>query len=417
MKNALITFYSIFLDSIAISNGFSFFRHLIEGEDIFVCTEKTPKESLRKQLENFDSVYCSISFFSELDYIGELIQKNWIIGGPVVEYCAEHLQKRFKCTVVDKPFEAYREIPLSDTFTDYWHDKMHLFVYDNYPVSYNCSIGKGCNWKKCKFCYYSMYEGFCYERKDIERIISGLKENRNGTFLIHFCISSTIPDTLRELLKFQPFLEKFTCNSYIYARADKQIIEIFKKAQSLEGFNISIGLEAFSQQALNILGKGVRLENVIALTGIIVDKGGGVTLNIMDHYPFLTFEMAEESKKTIDQLCEIRQISLSTSSKRAQGMFVYNNGITLWPTQEIARKFSANVSPYPCSSFYSDFNGVRWTCKLQKDSEAFMANRVISEYLYEKGIAVLGADFMSLESRKKSRKIVKKIRAVFSYFK
>ena len=414
MKNALITFYSKFLDSIAISNGFSFFRHLIEGEDIFVFPKETPKESLRKQLESFDAVYCSISFFSELDYIGELIQKNWIIGGPVVEFCAEYLQKRFKCTVVDKTFEAHHKLPLSDIFTDYWHDQMHLMAHDNYPVSYNCSIGKGCNWKKCKFCNYSMYEGFCYERKNLKKIIADLKENRNGTFLIHFCISSTIPDTLRELLKSQPILEKLAFNSNIYARADKQIIEIFKSVRSLEGITVAIGLEAFSQEALNILGKGVLLKNVIALTGIIIDKGGSVMLSIMDHYPFLTFEMAKESKKTIDQLSKISQFSLNGSSKRAQGMAVYNNGITLWPSQEIAKRFSANVSPYACSSLYSDFNGVRWTCKIKEDSEPFKANRIISEYLYEKGIAVLGAEFISLKSHKKSRKFFNIINHLFS---
>jgi hypothetical protein len=365
------------------------------------------------QLQNFDTVYCSISFFSELDYIGELIQENWIVGGPLVEYCAEHLQKRFKCTVVDKTFEAHHKLPLSDIFTDYWHGQMHLLAHDNYPVSYNCSIGKGCNWGKCKFCDYSMYEGFCYERKDLKKIIAALKENRNGTFLIHFCISSTIPDTLRELLKFQPVLEKLAFNSNIYVRADKQIIEIFKNIQSLEGITVAIGLEAFSQEALNILGKGVLLKNVIALTGIIVDKGGSVMLSIMDHYPFLTLEMAKESKKTIDQLSKISQISLNGSSKRAQGMFVYNNGITLWPSQEIAKRFSANVSPYACSSLYSDFNGVRWTCKIKKDSEAFKANRIISEYLYEKGIAVLGAEFISLKSHNKSRKFINTIKNLF----
>jgi hypothetical protein len=57
MKNALITFYKELYSSIAISNGFSFFRHLIEGEDIFVCPDKTHKEKLRQQLEGYDAVY------------------------------------------------------------------------------------------------------------------------------------------------------------------------------------------------------------------------------------------------------------------------------------------------------------------------------------------------------------------------
>lgn len=213
MKVALITFYKKIYNSIAISNGFSFFRHLIEGEDIFVCLEKTNKEELRQQLEGYDAVYCSISFFKELDYIGPLIQENWIIGGPLVEHCGEHLKRRFKCTVVDKPFEAYRQIPLSSTFTDYWHDKMHLLSYENSPVIYNCSIGKGCNWGKCKFCNFSIYEGYRYKRSNVESIISGLRENKNGTLIIHFCISSSTPDILQGLLEYQPVLEKLTTYS------------------------------------------------------------------------------------------------------------------------------------------------------------------------------------------------------------
>jgi len=169
-------------------------------------------------------------------------------------------------------------------------------------------------------------------------------------------------------------------------------------------------LEAFSQRALNILGKGIQLSDVIKLTAIIVEKGGSVRLSIMDHYPFLTLDMAKESKKTIEELSKIPQTPDDALKKATAGMSVFNNGITAWPTQEIARNFSSHVKPFPFSRLYSDFNGIGWNCKIDRNSEAFKANRMISEYLYEKNITLIGEDFISLEKPK----IVKKIGKLFS---
>jgi hypothetical protein len=89
------------------------------------------------------------------------------------------------------------------------------------------------------------------------------------------------------------------------------------------------------------------------------------------------------------------------------GMFVFNNGITAWPTQEIAKQFSSHVQPFPFSRLYSDFNGIGWNCKIRRGSEAFTANRMISKYIYEKNITVLGNEFISLEKPKTVRKIKK----------
>ncbi len=78
-------------------------------------------------------------------------------------------------------------------------------------------------------------------------------------------------------------------------------------------------------------------------------------------------------------------------------MIIYNNGETLWPTREIALRFSDRIRLFYPSSHYRDVVGELWTTHIKRNSEAFKANRRVSRYIYKKGLSVAGAPFVSLQ--------------------
>lgn len=349
MTIALLTCYMEEKDSVRINNGFSFVRHLL-GEDVidlFVDIKNFKRQENQVVFDTLtlpyiEKVYCTFSYVNEFIFLRRYIDHRWVIGGPLAEAYSEEIKKMVPdAEVCAFPMEYMLKKQLSSTFTDYWH-KNNLFNNQiKKAVWYNCSLGRGCTWKKCRFCDYPDVETTCYYRKDIQEIFSGLVENPNGTGIVHLCASDTPPRQLREIIKHRHITaDKGIYSITVFTRASISRIKAIKEADDLTGLTFTIGMEAFSQKAIDLLNKGFKISEVLSLTEEIIKRNGNVILSIMDNYVFMDTDILRESIKTVKILSQYHQFNtnepIDVKTRKNGYLMIFNSGNTLWPHRSLS---------------------------------------------------------------------------------
>jgi len=181
------------------------------------------------------------------------------------------------------------------------------FALEKYRIKNTLSLqtSRGCFWGKCIFCSYPFFESKYKERK-IELVIEDLKKlkEKHGMNCIAFADSAVRPARLEAIAK--ALIEsKLDIRYSSFARFDKKIIPILGLLKQSGCERLIFGLESGSPRILNVINKGINLEDVKEVLKETKKAGLLNQITVMYGLPTETFD---DVKKTLDFLRENREI-------------------------------------------------------------------------------------------------------------
>jgi hypothetical protein len=362
MKNAFITFYELLNDhTVEVNNGFSFILNHIEG-DHFLINIDYDRDELRRRLSSYDRVYLSVTYTDHLFAIVEMVDERWVVGGQLFENLSSDYWKAIlkPAVVYSGYFEDYLGIKRDDTFTSYWEST--VFDKDPLVLRYNAVCGRSCYWKRCKYCAgHLFHEEKSYER-DVVKVLSRLPDSNLISIPYLYC-GSMPPSQLKKVIQYQQSTPKRRTLYQILVRFDDPVYKVIEEAEDLTNFILCVGVEGFSQQALDILDRNLKVDTLISTMELAAKKGSKITAFLMSRVPFMTKAMADESIETIrrmaDRIPALTQDNLITLSnaplvkrdtllrpdiiKESVGMAFFDSLVIEWPTEEVAAQFGPYV--------------------------------------------------------------------------
>ena len=343
-----ITFYSIEESSIVdctgnktfennmlmINNGFSFGRDKKESDiDLFfnIFDENVTvniEQSINKYKPN--KIWASITFYSELQSIINIIDERWIIGGPHIFNNKDNLKFKeqfLKSKLIYTTMEEYLGKEISSDFDPYFIEFAKQFP--NYDISYNISLGLyPCYWGKCKFCTFKNVS-MQYKRKNIDKIING--SVLNNKFIGFINLSSTSPNVLKKIVNAN---NKHNIIE-LFMRADEQILKQIKQFDDLQSYVFTIGAEGLAQGIIDELNKGYKISVLFELIEEILKRNGKVRLSMMCNYAFLTRDIVDEFNNNIKIIEEIYK-KYATMDNQLK-LYGYTNPV-FWPDKTHAEE-------------------------------------------------------------------------------
>ncbi len=189
------------------------------------------------------------------------------------------------------------------TFIDRKLTKAHLYGEKwkkRNPFFYTMA-GRDCPWHKCSFCswttIYPQFNvrsvenvldeiGFLIKYHNAKEIFDDTGTFPGGNWLKKFCQGMIERCYYKKIL--------FSCNMRFDYMKDPMIPEIMKKA----GFRkIKAGLESANQETLDIINKGITVEDIVTGCKNAAKAGIDVHLTVMVGYPW---ETKEDAKRTIN---------------------------------------------------------------------------------------------------------------------
>lgn len=361
-----ITFFSFRDHSLFVHNGFSFG---VENTDESHFTFYSTTGSLLNLKSKIDKlkpkrIFCSLLFREQLESIRSLIDERWILGGPLVSRCfLEDLVPKSGETIFKGPIEHFFGKEISSKFSFYFKDL--VLPFSNFmPVSYSVSLAFGCYWSKCNFCTYREIRdwtgGTVVERPSIDLILSSLPVFEGKHVVINTCVDCLTPKLLRSILSADKSL-----NFFSFLRPDKEIIDILEEEKDLTNQKFSVGLEAPSQNLVDKLNKGIRLENVKRLVKVVSERNGTVVLSTMESFPFITRDDILQAKEFVKNLEKI-------VDEKTGNVYIFSNGKMNLPESEV-KKIDKPFFKESYSGWYH--------FSPQEESEDFILNKEFEEVM------------------------------------
>lgn len=328
MKNAFITIVKNHNRRTEIFNGFSFVAHRLDGDHFFLY-ETDDVESVKDKLFIYDKIYCTAICAGELIFIKKLIDKRWVLGGPIFrifrdEYLKENL---LEANIIKSSFEDYMGFERDDVFTPYWNDWLMKSNISG-TIGYGASCGSSCYWEKCLFCLTTHHEN---DRRNITKVYNQLPEYDSPTY-VHFSFGSTKAKDLNELIQCINQNKKRNSLFRVYIRGDEDIKEVIEKEKDLSSILFLIGLESFSQTTLNRIKKGTNIKTVLEIIKLIVERGATTEVTLISGIPSMYME--QTLKESLDSIDWIKS-NIPPTTK----MFFYDAGTVRWPNEDIAKTF------------------------------------------------------------------------------
>jgi hypothetical protein len=308
-------------DFLSIKNAFSFGREKKpEDIDLFFNIDAFDvimqiQQSINKYKPN--RVWASFTFREEFSKISIIIDKRWIIGGNFIAINKgnEEFYSRFRKNnlpiFVYGTMESFLGKEISSDFDPYFLDFINL-KFSNKKIMYSLSLGNSCYWKECSFCMYKNFENLgaeTFERPNIEKIIPSAIPFKYGTnnFKCWSSISSTPPQMIKKIIN----SNKNNAHIIMYLRADDECLNQIKQFDDLSCYTFAIGLEGLSQKVIDKLNKGFKLTTALELIEEIINKNGSVVIFLMTNYIFLTNEIVNECRKTVNELKRINSKTIN----------------------------------------------------------------------------------------------------------
>ncbi|MBQ8636271.1 radical SAM protein [bacterium] len=164
---------------------------------------------------------------------------------------------------------------------------------------------RGCYWGKCTFC--DQYFGMEYNVKEIDKVISEMKELKEKYGITHyeFIDESVSPIYLKEfsneLLK-TDIKPSFFCDARLETAFDESVFDVASKA----GLKMAMwGLESGSDKVMESIKKGIDLDKRFDILKAANKYGIWNFAFIFFGYPL---ETKEDARKTIVMLCDNHEI-------------------------------------------------------------------------------------------------------------
>ena len=205
------------------------------------------------------------------------------------------------------------------------------------------TLAHGCYWKKCSFCDVSLDYIGRYDKPGTELIIRRIRAliEETGETGFHLVDEAAPPAGLRSLAK-RLIAEKITITWWGNIRFEKTFTPELCHLLAQSGcVAVSGGLEVASDRLLELMKKGVTVEQVARVTRAFTDAGIMVHAYLMYGFP------TETVQDTIDALERVRQLFAAGCIQSAYwhrftatahspiGLSPQSYGITLRPPQNI----------------------------------------------------------------------------------
>ena len=294
LKTLFLTGYARKNKALYISNGFSYFRNqFTDAEDFFYSVESTDDyQVIRQLIKEFDQIYASFVFTKQLLFLKDLIDERWTIGGPALNQSQDILEQ-LTCTKCFGTYEAHIGQPeYSICFSNYWEKLTEKFP-DTQHIHYGMSIGHGCYWNKCTFCNFDNFPTKYATRPSIESIpefVSAQKYKQH----IYTGIDSTLARQIQPLATAANVVHKRNAVLHTYIRLDEAVLVELEKCADLRGLLVMVGPEVFAQRGIDIIQKGINIQNLPRLVELM-ERGLSIQINLIHNWNFFDKEMYEES--------------------------------------------------------------------------------------------------------------------------
>lgn len=328
MRNAFVTIVKNHNNRTEIFNGFSFVAHKLEGDHIFLY-ENGNIEEIKNKLSNYEKIYCTAICAGELIFIKKLIDKRWILGGPIFRlFSDDYLKKNLpEATIVRSSFEEYLNIKKENIFTPYWNEWISKQSNIKF-FGYGANCGSNCYWGKCSFCRTTHIEK---DERDINLIYPQLPSYKFPSF-VHLRFGSTPAKFLYDLIYCIENNPKSNLTFRVYIRGDENVKQVLREARSLKNILFLIGLESLSQTTLNSINKGTSISTVLEIIKLINDKGGSCEVTLISRIPSPFMEQSlNESITTVNWIKK----NIPTN----KNIFFYDAIDVEWPDEKVASLF------------------------------------------------------------------------------
>lgn len=206
----------------------------------------------------------------------------------------------------------------------------------NQPSKYEISRGtfyssKGCAWSRCAFCTFSSIKKTPYRRKTKDRIKDELvfikKQNPDIDTINFFDEYSPTPllRDCKDIMLSTPELNGVTWRASIRAdgKFTEEFVEELSKSRLIEVF---VGIESLDQRILDVLDKGITVEDIWSTTFLFMRNHIQVSAMAMYHLPTQTEQEARVDIENLKNLVRITGCNLRMSRyDLIRNQTVFNN--------------------------------------------------------------------------------------------
>jgi len=242
------------------------------------------------------------------------------------------------------------------------------------------TVAHGCYWKKCSFCdvgldYISRYDDLAAATLT-DRIESVIAETQQTGF--HFVDEAAPPKTLKALAA-EVKKRKLAISWWGNIRFEKSFTPALCQELADSGcIAVSGGLEVASDRLLNLMKKGVSVEQVARVTRAFSDAGILVHAYLMYGFPTQTVQ------DTVDALEYVRQLF---EAGCIQSGFFHRFACTVHsPVGKHPEQYGVTLVPLPAITFAKNDVGFVDPTGLDHDILGIALNKALYNYMYGIGL-------------------------------
>lgn len=183
---------------------------------------------------------------------------------------------------------------------------LNLKEYTNQEPSIYIMISKGCYWGKCIFCSLGIkYGRYCIKSPD--KVVAHIKELQEK-YQVRGCFQfqdDAIPPAYLSRLADEIIKQELNIHYSIFGRLEEEFSrELLEKLYKSGLINVYWGLESGSQRVLDLMNKGIKLENVLRILKDSHEVGIHNMVGIIVNFPTETMDECNETLaflKTIEK--------------------------------------------------------------------------------------------------------------------
>jgi len=242
------------------------------------------------------------------------------------------------------------------------------------------TVAHGCYWKKCSFCdvsldYISRYDGVAASTL-VDRIEAIVRETGQTGF--HFVDEAAPPKALKALAA-ELSARKVSISWWGNVRFEKTFSpELCLQLADSGCIAISGGLEVASDRLLNLMKKGVSVEQVARVTRAFSDAGILVHAYLMYGFPTQTVQ------DTVDALEYVRQLFLNGC---IQSGFFHRFACTVHsPVGQDPAAYGVTLEPLPPVSFAKNDVGFIDPTGVDHDALGFALKKALYNFMHGIGL-------------------------------
>lgn len=274
------------------------------------------------------------------------------------------------------------------------------------------TMAHGCYWGKCTFCDVSLDYISLYEPIAANVLVDRMEQMiaQTGETGFHF-VDEAAPPALMRALALEILKRELTVTWWTNIRFEKSFTaDLCKLLQASGCIAVSGGLEVASDRLLELIKKGVTVEQVAKVTSHLTDAGIMVHAYLMYGYPTQTIQETVDSLEMVRQLFELgiiqsgfwHQFALTAHSPVGQNPEEYNiephlkeisfanNDIDFKDKTGIDHgKFSFGLK----KSLFNYMHGVGFELPLKKWFDFKLPQTTINPYFIEDCLATPANDF------------------------